>query len=211
MTELITPELITLVLGLALGYILRTRGDENQIRYARLYEKRATVLADLSEKLYRLYNNLESWTSPFQYGGKEAMKDKRSAVASAFNEFADCFYSNSLWLDAQSMNKGKALLEKVRRLIGEYEDSRHRVSTSLQVQKHLMQNTDWPNNWDAIHEQATTEVGKMRDEIEAEFKEILGMSDVPRRSTTLEAEVKDFVTAPLDNIRKLLSWGARDR
>ncbi len=51
-------EIITLFLGLVIGYVLRTRGDENQIRYARLYEKRATVLAALSEKLYRLHTNI---------------------------------------------------------------------------------------------------------------------------------------------------------
>jgi hypothetical protein len=205
-------ELFTLVLGLALGYILRTRGDENQIRYARLYEKRATVLADLSEKLYRLHANLESWTSPFQYGGKDVMKDKRAAVGTAFNEFADCLYSNSLWLDEQSMSKGKALLEKVRRLISEYDKipgtgAQH----PPQVQAYLTQNTDWVNNWDVIHEQATTEVGKLRDNIEAEFKEILGMSDVPRRSTTLAVRAKDLTAALLDAIRRLLNWGARNR
>lgn len=205
-------ELITLVLGLALGYILRTRGDENQIRYARLYEKRATVLASLSEKLYRLHTNLESWTSPVQHGGEEEMKDKRFAVATAFNEFADCFYSNSLWLDEQSMDKGKALLEKVRQLISEYDKV---PGTGFQhppqVRQHLTQNTDWINNLDVIHKQATIEVGKMRDEIEVEFKEILGMSDVPRRSTTLEVRARNFAAASLDAVRKLLNWGARNR
>jgi len=206
-------ELITLVVGLVLGYILRTRGDENQIRYARLYEKRATMLADLSERLYKLHRNLESWTSPLQHGGEEAMKEKRDAVAAAFNEFADCFYSNSLWLDEQSMSKGKALLEKIRRLIHEYDKI---PGTGFQhqreVREYLTQNTDWINNWDIIHEQATTEVGKMREEIEVEFKEILGMSDVPRRSrAALKVQAGDFVAAALDAIRRLRNWGARHR
>jgi hypothetical protein len=136
-------EIITLFLGLVIGYVLRTRGDENQIRYARLYEKRATVLAALSEKLYRLHTNLESWTSPFQYGGEEAMKDKRNSVATAFNEFADCFYSNSLWLDEQSMNKAKALLEKVKRLIHEYDKIPGTgFQHPQQVRDYLTQNTD---------------------------------------------------------------------
>ena len=205
-------ELITLVLGLALGYIFRTRGDENQIRYARLYETRATVLASLSEKLYRLHTNLESWTSPFQHGGEEEMKDKRFAVAAAFNEFADCFYSNSLWLDEQSMGKGKALLEKVRQLISEYDKIPGTgVQYPPQVKEYLMQNTDWMNNWDVIHKQATMEVGKMRDEIEVEFKEILGMSDIPRRSMTLEAKAKNFTSASLVGVRRVLNWGARNR
>lgn len=206
-------ELITLVLGLVLGYIFRTRGDENQIRYARLYEKRATVLADLSEKLYRLHTNLESWTSPLQYGGEEAMKEKRIAVATAFNEFADCFYSNSLWLDEQSIGKGKALLEKVKRLIYEYDKIPGTgVQHPPQMREYLEQNTDWVNNWDVIHKQATTEVGTMRDGVEAEFKEILGMSDVPRRSSAaLEVQASDFVATSFDAIRRLRNWGARNR
>lgn len=206
-------ELSILVLGLVLGYILRTRGDENQIRYARLYEQRATVLADLSEKLYRLHANLESWTSPLQYGGEEEMRAKRTAVVTTFKEFADSFYSNSLWLDEQSMSKGKALLEQVGRLIHEYDKI---PGTGFQhqreVREYLTQNTDWIDNWDIIHEQATTEVGKMREDIETEFKEILGMSDVPRRSrAALEEQASDFVAAALDAIRRLLNWGARNR
>lgn len=200
-------EILTLVVGLIAGYVFRTRGDENQIRYARLYEKRATVLADLFEKLYRLHSNLEIWTSPLQYGGEEAMKEKRVVVATALKEFADCFYSNSLWLDEQSKYKAKALLEKVRLLIHDYDKI---PGTGFQhqreVREYLTQNTDWINDWDRIHKEATTEVGELRDEIEVEFREILGVSDLPRRTRiNLETQISNFVAALLATASGLLN------
>ncbi len=141
------------------------------------------------------------------------MKDKRRTVATAFNEFADCFYSNSLWLDEQSKIKARDLLEQVKRLIHEYDKI---PGTGFQhppqVRDHLTQNTDWVNNWDTTHKQATSEIGKLRDEIEIEFKEILGMSDVPRRpKTNLEVQANHFIVTVLATVNRLLSWGKRNR
>jgi hypothetical protein len=110
-------EIVTLLVGLVLGYVFRMRGDENQIRYTRLYEQRATV----AEKLYKLHSNLESWTSPLQTGGEDAMERKRRVVADAFDELANHYYSNSLWLDDMSVTKMDALLAKTKRLISDYD------------------------------------------------------------------------------------------
>ncbi len=199
--------LITLVVGLALGYLLRTRGDENQIRYTRLYEQRATVLAGLSERLYLLHSRLTSWTAPFQHGGEERMKQKRTEVADAFNDFAQHFYSNSLWLDDESARKAEALLEKTRRLIFDYDQI---PGTGYQhppaVEQHLRTGTDWMTNWDRIHKEATDDVGEMKKELESEFKDILGVSGLSRIPTEpWGTQVADTVSGLLVGVREYVT------
>lgn len=176
--------IVTLVIGLMLGYFFRTRGDEKQIRYTRLYEQRATILAGLSEKLYKLHNSLKLWTSPLQTGGEEEMKRKRGVVADAFNEFSDYYYSNSLWLDDETGGKIEAVIAKSRAVIFAYDKI---PGTGMQwppeVEQHLATETDWVNDWDRIPKEATSDVGEMKKEIDREFKDILGISQLSRKPT----------------------------
>lgn len=206
-------EIITLIVGLVLGYILRTRGDENQIRYMRLYEKRAEVLASLSERAYKLHKELELWTSPFQFGGEEEMKKKRTTVAGNFNEFADCYYSNSLWLDEQTMNNVEALLSQIREVINKYDKIPGTgFEHPQQVRKHLEIETDWVTDWDDIHRQATIDVKETKAEIDREFKAILGVSDLLRKpKTTLEIQVRTLVVTLISKAKSLLNRNESNR
>lgn len=141
------------------------------------------------------------------------MKKKRTTVADNFNEFADCYYSNSLWLDEQTMNNVEALLTQIREVIVKYD----RIpGTGFEypphVRKHLETETDWVTDWDDIHKQATIDVKETKAEIDREFKEILGVSDLLRKpKMTLEIQVRALFVALLSKAESLLNRNESNR
>ena len=108
-TQALIPT-FTLLVGLVIGYLLRVRGDERQIRYTRLYDRRAEVIACLSELFCSgSIRDFQSWTSPIGYQGEPSKQEKMKFAAARFNELSNYYYyyyyyyyTNTIWLDKQS-------------------------------------------------------------------------------------------------------------
>lgn len=99
MTQALISSFALLLLGGISGYLFRVRGDERQIRYTRLFERRAEVLAKLSELLFWVQKDFESWTSPIGHHGEPSKQEKMEAAAARFNELSNYYYTNTIWLD----------------------------------------------------------------------------------------------------------------
>lgn len=193
---------IATILGAVIAYRFRILGDERQTRFADLYTRKAEVLASLYRDLYTLHRRLLEWTSPIQSGGREQMAEQRKEVVEAFQELSRNYYSNQLWLDRGASRKMEAVLVLIQDLVRRYD----RIpGTGFQhqreVETYLNQNTDWVNDWDRIHKDADAKAGAMKDDIESEFRNILGIAEISSDNTRSQPGLLDILEMLWSDVR----------
>ena len=183
LTQALIPT-FTLLVGLVIGYHLCVRGDERQIRYTRLYERRAEVIACLSELLFWVQGDFQSWTSPIGYQGEPGKKEKMKSDAARFNELSNYYYTNTIWLDKQSRQKLETFLQTLRDLFGEFSWIPESGTQRSHQEMVLSGPSDEPSRrevWREVNKKVLVEVPELRSELEDEFRAILWGSDIPNR------------------------------
>ena len=154
--DAIVGALITAVVGGPLLYLLGHR----RLRYERLYEKRAEVIARPSELLYLMQRGMTSWSSPFQSG--DADRDEQRRIASeALDNLILYFYSNEVWLDRDTCDKVSSLIETAYMAGWDYSDNLNERGHPRDV-----------DGRDASI-RLMNEIPALRTEMEAEFRAIL--------------------------------------
>jgi hypothetical protein len=113
----IVVALITVVVGGLGGYLLGYR----RVRYERLYERRAEVIARLSELLFHMQRGFSTWASPFQ-SAEVDREEQRKAASDAFQDLVTYYHSNSVWLDLQTCEKIESVMETAWAAAWEYVD-----------------------------------------------------------------------------------------
>ena len=98
-------------------YILGTR----RTRFEGLYERRAEVIAKLSELLFLMQRGFATWAQPFQYVGVDRDEQRREA-SEAFHELVTYYNSNSVWLDPQTCEKIESVIETAWTAAWDYAD-----------------------------------------------------------------------------------------
>jgi hypothetical protein len=88
---------------------------EHQVRYSRLYERRAQVIAETYEKLVAAYWAFESFTSPFEWGGEPSKLEKYKNAMSKSTEYFKYFDSNRIYLPAELCQKIEDFMQSVRK------------------------------------------------------------------------------------------------
>ena len=114
----IAGPLVAAVVGGLVVYVLGTR----QRRLEGLYERRAVVIARLSELLYLMQRGFSTWANPFQYGGVDR-DEQRKAASDAFHELVTYYHSNSVWLDPQTCEKIESVMETAWAAAWDYVDN----------------------------------------------------------------------------------------
>jgi hypothetical protein len=104
--DAVVAALITAVVGGPIVYLLGNR----RLRYERLYERRAEVIARLSELLFLMQRGFVSWTNPFQSADADRDQQRREA-SQAFHDLVIYYGSNSVWLDQRTCEKIEAFME----------------------------------------------------------------------------------------------------
>ena len=61
------------------------------------------------------------------------------------------------------------------------------------VETYLSQQTDWVNDWARINEDADAKVGTMKDDIEREFRSILGIAEITPGAIRSQPSVVDIL------------------
>lgn len=130
------------------------------------------------------------------------MAERRKEVAEAFQALSRNYYSNLLWLDAEASAKLEAVLVLIQNLIRQYDKI---PGTGFQhqrdVEEYLRQNTDWPNDWDRIHKDADSKVGNIKNDIEREFKSILGIAEVSTAGAGTQPSMRDLLNDLWSDVR----------
>lgn len=116
--DAIVAALITTVVGGPIFYALGTR----QRRLEGLHERRAEVIARMSELLFLMQRGFASWANPFQYAGVDR-DEQRKTASEAFHELVTYYHSNSVWLDSQTCEKIESVMETAWMAAWDYVDN----------------------------------------------------------------------------------------
>jgi len=88
---------------------------EHQTRFTRFHERRAEVLDQLYKRIWRTAGAFEDYTRPLQWGGEDAMKQKRQDAAERANELINYFGENKLYVDESLAGDIEDLIITVRK------------------------------------------------------------------------------------------------
>ena len=146
---------------------LQQAGIEHQIRFSKLHEKRATVLAELYKLLVEAFWQVSDFISPGQFGDpdrKQQYVDARNAVTAYFRFFDQ----HRIWLPPELCDPLENFADQLRDptiKLGVYLQINHPTEQTLQKQQEV---------WDKAWETVSSDIPKLRLGIEAAFRTLLG-------------------------------------
>ena len=151
---------------------LQLRTIEHQIRFAKLHEKRASVIADLNGHLAEVLWEAENVLSPIRWQGEPTEREKYQAAMTKSVEFFRYFDKHKIYLPAELCSSIDQLVREVRAHIlgfGVYltwEDDALLEHTRKEKSDVLLE------GWKLLKEKVPAVRGKLEDE----FRLLLGPS-----------------------------------
>jgi hypothetical protein len=154
--NVVIASLISAVLGGLVVHILESR----RVRHERLFDRRAEVIAKLSEKLYAMQVGFSSFVHPYQRGDVDRKKQLQDANQ-AFDELRQYYFSNEIWLDPGSCAKIESFMEMAYTTLGDYVDD--------------LNERGYPQTAEgrAAGSRISAELQPLRRKLEADFRAIL--------------------------------------
>lgn len=149
---------------------LAIRSIEHQVRFSRLHEKRATVIAELYGHLVEMLWEAESFLSPMEWAGEPNKQEKHHTAMSKLVDFFRYFDKHRIYLPEGMCASLEALALKVRSHViafGVYVRFR---DESLTLHTRDQKEKAWNQGWDAIK----NEVPQARKLLEYGFRALLG-------------------------------------
>lgn len=149
---------------------LQLRAVEHQVRFSRLHEKRAVVIAELYGHLVEALWEAESFLSPMEWAGEPNKKEKHQQAMNKLVELYRYFDKHRIYLPPEVCTSLETLVKSVRSQVIKfgvwvgYEE--YQLTDGSQKKKH----DAWDSGWDAIK----NEVPVARASLEAEFRSLLG-------------------------------------
>ena len=149
---------------------LQLKTIEHQVRFSRLHEKRATVIADLYSHLVEALWEAESFFSPMQWSGEPGKQEKHNTAMEKLVDLYRFFDKHRIYLPAELCNSLEELFMLVRQHVihfGVYLDfDEHSINDDTRKEK----SKAWNEGWDAIK----NKVPVARQKLEDEFRILLG-------------------------------------
>ena len=146
---------------------LQQAGIEHQIRFSKLHEKRATVLAELHKRLVEAFWRVSDFTSQMQFGDSNRNQQCVDALNSV-TEYVRFFEQHRIWLPTKLCgpleNFAKQLRDPTIHL-GVYLRIKNPTEKTLQEQQEA---------WAKAAETVSGDITKIRSAIEVEFRTLLG-------------------------------------
>lgn len=143
---------------------------EHQVRFAKLHERRAEVIAELYGLLVEAHWASQSFVSPAEWAGEPSKKEKYVTAMNKAAEFYRYFDKNRIYLPQATCDQLEQFIRNMRREVigfGVYatkEDS-HLPDHAVEKKYHA---------WMKASEYFDTEVPKAKATLEAELRSILG-------------------------------------
>jgi hypothetical protein len=149
---------------------LQLKTIEHQVRFSRLHEKRATVIAELYGYLVEALGEAESFLSPMEWAGEPTKKEKHRYAMTKLVELYRYFDKHRIYLPPEVCASLDVLIRNVRSQVIKfgvwvgYED--HQLTDSSQAKKFEA----WDSGWEAIQKL----IPEARESLENEFRTLLG-------------------------------------
>ena len=138
---------------------------EHQVRFTRLHETRAEVIAGIYRRLAQAQRCFEALVSPFQHAGSPDTNDRLRSAQDAGNEFIQYFDENQIYLDKDTCQLIAVFNEEMRNsfiTFWVFVVQQQGQPTADQVEK-------WSEAWKILREK----VPPIRKAIEDKFREML--------------------------------------
>lgn len=158
---------------------LQRQASDHQIRYVRLHEKRADVIADVYARFVDAYRKLESLVAPLQYVGEPSRMDKLEAAERSTLDFFSFLDRHRIFLPSDLCNDLEGIATSMRRIqmtLGQHLQA-HPDSLPLEILRNMQQ--DQIKMWEQVR---TTEFPESRAKLERQFRALLGDSQIPTPS-----------------------------
>lgn len=141
---------------------------EHQVRFTRLHERRARIIARVYAKLDQVSLALREWTRAMHVGQRRDMSKLRDNALTARNDFVEYYWRNAIWLE-------RGLCEAMSDIIGQLDEPKNDFMVHVD-------DKGFPNDrkaWLAASEKLTKDIPKARQAIETRFRAILGVDEPP--------------------------------
>ncbi|MEK6698734.1 MAG: hypothetical protein AABZ10_06800 [Nitrospirota bacterium] len=149
---------------------LQIRSIEHQVRFSRLHEKRATVIAELYGHLVETLWEAESFLSPMEWVGEPDRQEKHRIAMNKLVDFFQYFDKHRIYLPEEICASLEALVLKVRSHVIAFGVYVRFHDQSLNDHTREQKEKAWSEGWDAIKNQ----VPQARKLLEEEFRTLLG-------------------------------------
>lgn len=150
---------------------LQLAATEHEIRFSKLHEKRAEVIAELYKLLVKANWEAESFTSPMEWVGEPDKKQKYISAMNAIAEYFRFFDQHRIYISpdlcAQLEDFAKNLRTPVIKF-GVWVRHEHLSDSSAEKK-----DTAWDTAWDSVK----NDVPQLRAAIEVEFRTLLGSGE----------------------------------
>jgi len=144
---------------------------EHEIRFSKLHEKRAEVLAELYKLLVEAVWSAEEFASPMEFEGDPDKKEKYKNAMNAVAQYFRFFEQHRIYLPERLCPSLEVFARKLRKptiRLGVYLSIEHPTENTIR-EKHEA----WNEAWSTVKE----EIPNLRAEIETEFRKLLDARD----------------------------------
>lgn len=158
---------------------LQLKTIEHQVRFSRLHDKRADVIAELYGFFVEALWDAEGFLSKFEWSGEPNKKEKYVTAMNKLTDLYRYFDKNRIYLPSELCGSLEELIMEVRSLVinfGVYfEFPSDSLNNSIQQEKREA----WNAGWKAIKNQ----VPLARQSLENEFRSLLGAAAILATNT----------------------------
>ena len=148
---------------------LQIRTIEHQVRFSRLHEKRANVIADLNGLVVEALWEAESFLSPMQWAGEPDKREKERVAMSKLVELFRYFDKHRIYLPTELCDVVDKLVTDVRMHVIRFGTYLTWDENALQEHTRKEKHEVWMAGWDAIKNQ----VPAVRKQLEDSFRALL--------------------------------------
>jgi len=147
---------------------LQLASTEHEIRFSKLHEKRAEVIAELYKLLVKATWEAESFTSPMEWAGEPDKKEKYNLAMKAIVEYFRFFDLHRIYISPDLCGQLEGFANKLRSPVMKFGIwVRHEHLSDISGEK---KDTAWNTAWDSVK----NDIPQLRAAIEAEFRLLLG-------------------------------------
>lgn len=144
---------------------LATIATEHQIRFAKLHERRAEVIAETYSKLRDLHTSLGDYVKPFVPTGDKSQEERRKIVGEAHKKFIEYYSRNRIFLSKVAVEKLDAINLASKKAFFDFFYSIEMTQAS---------GVSDPNKWNEIFGKVNKDMPAVLEELEGEFRKLLG-------------------------------------
>lgn len=149
---------------------LQLRMIEHQVRFSRLHERQATVIAELNAHLVEALWEAESFFSPMEWSGEPNKREKHQTAMNKLVELYRYFDKHRIYLPEPLCVAVEQLVTEVRSHVIKFGVYLTWDDSSLQDHTRKEKNDALMGGWNAIKNQVPT----VRKKLEDEFRALLG-------------------------------------